>query len=596
MSKEDPGNLRTPKAAKKKANMSRLWPYLCKRSPLLIGSIVLAAVINVAELAKPYILKVTIDDYLGTGRPDSGFQSIFWLGVLYLVCVVTGAGFNVLQSILINRMGQDTLMEIRRDVFRHIQRLPMRTLDRFTSGRLITRATNDVEGLNELFTDVIVNIIQDGLMLVGITAIMLFINWRLALIAFLTVPLIGLTTWIVRNKLRKNFVRVKTLIGQINGFFAENLSGMRLVQIFRREREKQAEFHKLNMDYRDAARTQVHLNSFMMPMMQIINALGIALLIFYGMGGVEGGVLEIGVLYSFTVYIKQFFAPINDLAEKYNTVQSAAVSCERVFELLDDEDGMEDLEKGEALARPKGRIAFEHVWFAYRDSAPPDWVLRDVSFVIEPGQSAAFVGATGAGKTTIINLLTRFYDIQKGRILLDGRDIRHIALSDLRRQISVVLQDVFLFSGSIADNVRLGDGQIGDDEIDHSLKYSGAESFIRNLPHGMQEPVTERGMTFSAGQRQLLSFARAIAHNPAVFVLDEATANIDTETERLIQNSITNLSRGRTTLIIAHRLSTIRDCDQIFVLRRGKLCEHGNHRELLAANGIYARLCRLSRR
>lgn len=584
-------NLNASNAPKKKANMRRLWPYLRKRSPLLAGSILLALIINAAELAKPYILKITIDDYLETGRPDDGFRSIFWLGIGYLVCVVTSSVFNVVQSIMINYMGQDTLMEIRRDVFRHIQRLPMRTLDRFTSGRLITRATNDVEGLNELFVDVLVNIIQDGLMLAGITAIMLFINWRLALVAFVTVPLILLTTWIVRSRLRKNFKRVKALIGQINGFFAENISGMRLVQIFRREREKQSEFNRLNMDYCDAVKTQVRLNSFMMPVMEIINAIGIALLIFYGFNGVAGGVLEIGVLYSFTIYIKQFFGPINDLAEKYNTIQSAAVSCERVFELLDDEDGTEDLEKGETIDCPKGRIVFENVWFAYRES---EWVLRDVSFVIESGQSAAFVGATGAGKTTVINLLTRFYDIQRGRILLDGRDIRDFSLLDLRRHISVVLQDVFLFSGSIADNVRLGDEQIDDELIDRSLKLSGAEMFIQNLPNGMLEPVTERGANFSAGQRQLLSFARAIAHEPTVFILDEATANIDTETERQIQHSVTNLSQGRTTLFIAHRLSTIRDCDCIFVLHRGKLCEHGNHWELLEMNGIYARLHRLS--
>lgn len=577
--------------APKKTDMTRLWPYLKKRLHLLAFCGLFAILINAAELLKPYILMVTIDGYLVTGKADSGFHSVFWLGMTYLACIVTSSAVQVAQAILINRVGQDTLMEIRRQVFRHIQRLPMGTLDRFSSGRLITRATNDVEGLNELFTDVLVNIFQDAIALIGITCMMLFINWKLALVSFVTLPLILLTTWIIRGKLRRNFTRVKALIGQINGFFAENLSGMRLVQIFRREREKQAEFHALNTDYCDAAKTQVRLNSFMMPVMDIINSLGIALLIYYGMNGIGAGLLEIGVLYSFTAYIKQFFAPINDLAEKYNTVQSAAVSCRRIFELLDDEGGTEDLEKGARLERPRGRIEFTHVWFAYRGE---EWVLRDISFVIEPGQSAAFVGETGSGKTTIINLLTRFYDIQKGCITLDGTDIREFQLADLRRQISVVLQDVFLFSGSIADNVRLGNEEIDGDIVDSALSMSGARDFIVNLPGGMLEPVTERGATFSSGQRQLLSFARAIAHNPAVFVLDEATANIDTETERLIQNSISSVSRGRTTIIVAHRLSTIRDCGVIFVMRKGRLREQGNHEQLLALDGIYARLYKMS--
>ena len=574
-----------------KRGMIRLWPYLKDQLHLLIGGLVLALLINAAELLKPFLFKVVIDDFLMPGRADDGIYSVLSLGLIYFLCVVMSSVLNVVQSMMVNRMGQNTLMRIRRAVFRHIQRLPMKTLDRFTTGRLITRATNDVEGLNELFVDVVVNVIQDGMLLLGIAGMMFFINWRLALVAFATVPLIAISTIIIRGKLRRNFVRVKALIAQINGFFAENISGMRLVQIFRREQEKQGEFSALNEDYRVATQTQVRLNSFMMPLMDIINTLGIALLIYYGMGGVSGGTLEIGVLYAFTNYIKQFFGPINDLAEKYNTVQSAAVSCDRVFELLDDVDGEEDLESGKNPGRPVGRVVFDHVWFAYRGE---EWVLRDVSFTIEPGQSVAFVGSTGAGKTTIINLLTRFYDIQKGTIYLDGVDILEFSLMELRRQVSVVLQDVFLFSGSIADNVRLGDSEIDDDTVDRSLSLAGAGGFIKNLPHGMLEPVTERGATFSSGQRQLLSFARAIAHDPAVFILDEATSNIDTETERLIQQSIASVSKNRTTIIIAHRLSTIRDCDCIFVLRNGKLIEQGTHGELLALGGSYARLHSLS--
>jgi ATP-binding cassette subfamily B protein len=553
--------------------------------------ILLGIAINAAELLKPFILKVVVDEFLVTGRADEGLYSVLSLGIGYLLCVVAGSVLHIVQAMLINRMGQDTLMRIRRDVFRHIQMLPMRTLDRFTSGRLITRATNDVEGLNELFVDVLVNVIQDAFLLVGIAGMMFYINWQLALVAFATIPLIAAGTLIIRGKLRRNFIKVKALVARINGFFAENISGMRLVQIFRMEKEKQGEFLALNEDYRKATQTQVRLNSFMQPMMDIISAIGVALLLFFGMESIAQGALEIGVLVAFNNYIKQFFAPINDLAEKYNTVQSAAVSCERVFELLDDSDGVEDLRGGETLPRPRGRVEFQNVWFASRDE---DWVLRDVSFTIEPGKRVAFVGATGAGKTTIINLLTRFYDVNRGRILLDGTDIRTINLTDLRRHVSVVLQDVFLFSGSIADNVRLGDREIDDDAVDRALTLAGADDFIHNLPSGIEEPVTERGATFSLGQRQLLSFARAIAHDPAVFVLDEATANIDTETERLIQRSIASVSKGRTTIIIAHRLSTIRDCDRIYVMRRGRIREQGGHAELLKLDGIYAKLYSLS--
>lgn len=571
------------------AGLSRLLPFLKPQLKNLVLCLLMVLLVNAAELIKPYILEIVIDRYLTAGRPDSGWDAVWFFALSYLLCAALSSLLSVTEAVKVNRMGQSILMDIRRRVFTHIQHMSMATLDRFSSGRLVTRATNDVETLNELFSDVLVNLFKDIFMLIGIVAVMLWINWRLALAAFAVVPLIALITVLVRGRLRRNFVLLKSLIGRINGFFAENMSGMRLVQIFRKEKEKHDEFSALNTAYYHSARTQVRMNSLMRPLVEVVNQLGIAILIWYGCKQIGLGTLEIGVLYAFTNYIKQFFDPINDLAEKYTTISSAVVSTDRIFELLDDDAQLEDTVSGQDVPKVCGRVEFRHVWFAYTGE---NWVLKDVSFTVEPGQSFAFVGETGAGKSTIISLLSRFYAPQKGQILLDGRDISLLSLEQLRRHVAVVLQDVFLFSGSISENVRLGNREITDEQVDRALRLACARDFIDRLPQGMDTPVTERGSTFSAGQRQLLSFARAIAHDPAVFVLDEATASIDTETEQLIQRSVTSVSRGRTTLIIAHRLSTIRACDCICVLHDGRIVEQGNHARLLSLNGAYARLCR----
>ena len=577
------------KPKRRTAGLSRLLPFLKPQLKNLVLCLLMVLLVNAAELIKPYILEIVIDRYLTAGRPDSGWDAVWFFALSYLLCAALSSLLSVTEAVKVNRMGQSILMDIRRRVFTHIQHMSMATLDRFSSGRLVTRATNDVETLNELFSDVLVNLFKDIFMLIGIVAVMLWINWRLALAAFAVVPLIALITVLVRGRLRRNFVLLKSLTGRINGFFAENMSGMRLVQIFRKEKEKHDEFSALNTAYYHSARTQVRMNSLMRPLVEVVNQLGIAILIWYGCKQIGLGTLEIGVLYAFTNYIKQFFDPINDLAEKYTTISSAVVSTDRIFELLDDDAQLEDTVSGQDVPKVCGRVEFRHVWFAYTGE---NWVLKDVSFTVEPGQSFAFVGETGAGKSTIISLLSRFYAPQKGQILLDGRDISLLSLEQLRRHVAVVLQDVFLFSGSISENVRLGNREITDEQVDQALRLACARDFIDRLPQGMDTPVTERGSTFSAGQRQLLSFARAIAHDPAVFVLDEATASIDTETEQLIQRSVTSVSRGRTTLIIAHRLSTIRACDCICVLHDGRIVEQGNHARLLALNGAYARLCR----
>jgi len=571
----------------KVSSLYRLLPWLKTRLPLLGVIVLLILIVNAAELVKPYILKIVIDDHLKTGATSSGNDDIVFLGLIYLVCIILGSSFSYLQSLLVTRLGQGMLMQIRREVFRHILRLPMRVLDRYSSGRLITRATNDVETINEFFTDVLVNLIKDVFLLIGIIAMMLSLNWQLALISFATIPLIAASTILVRGRLRKNFIWLKHLIGSINAFFAENIAGMRLIQIFAREKQRQDVLKDINADYCRSTLTQIRLNSLLRPLMEVINTLGIVFLIWFSTRSLNAGLLDIGVLYAFTTYVRQFFEPINDLAEKYSTIQSAAVSSDRIFELLDKKEDQEDLVSGLPISKIEGRVEFDHVWFAYNEG---EWVLQDLSFVLEPGKSAAIVGPTGTGKTTIISLLLRFYDIQKGEIRLDGRDIRTLNIRDLRRQIAIVLQDVFLFSGSIAENIRLGDESIDDAQIAQALLLAQADEFIDKLDGRMETPVTERGSTFSAGQRQLLSFARAIARQPALFILDEATAQIDTITEQQIQRSIAQISANRTTIIIAHRLSTIRRCDVILVLNHGQLEEQGTHDELIASGGHYARM------
>ena len=469
------------KPTRRTAGLSRLLPFLKPQLKNLVLCLLMVLLVNAAELIKPYILEIVIDRYLTAGRPDSGWDAVWFFALSYLLCAALSSLLSVTEAVKVNRMGQSILMDIRRRVFTHIQHMSMATLDRFSSGRLVTRATNDVETLNELFSDVLVNLFKDIFMLIGIVAVMLWINWRLALAAFAVVPLIALITVLVRGRLRRNFVLLKSLTGRINGFFAENMSGMRLVQIFRKEKEKHDEFSALNTAYYHSARTQVRMNSLMRPLVEVVNQLGIAILIWYGCKQIGLGTLEIGVLYAFTNYIKQFFDPINDLAEKYTTISSAVVSTDRIFELLDDDAQLEDTVSGQDVPKVCGRVEFRHVWFAYTGE---NWVLKDVSFTVEPGQSFAFVGETGAGKSTIISLLSRFYAPQKGQILLDGRDISLLSLEQLRRHVAVVLQDVFLFSGSISENVRLGNREITDEQVDRALRLACARGLHRQASAG----------------------------------------------------------------------------------------------------------------
>lgn len=557
-------------------------PHLNK----IIIAAICALIVNLTQIAKPYILKFVIDDFLVKNVSYNGLYSISFMAILYLITAFIGSFVSFAQENLINKAGQAIIKNLRSQVFKIIQFLPLNYLDKTSSGRLITRATNDVEALSEMYTDVIISLFQDLFLLIGIIYAMIMLNIKLTLISFSVIPIMAFILILLKKKIKANFLKVKNLIGYINGFMAENISGMRIVQIFRAEREKMKEFLKLNDSYFKATTLQVRLNSILKPGTDFFQNLTIAILLFYGINKVSNHSIDLGVIYAFTTYIKQFFNPVSDLADQYTTIQSALVSADRIFELLDEESALENLDTGIGMKHIEGTIEFKDVWFAYNNE---DWVLKGLSFRLDKGETAAFVGETGAGKTTIISLINGFYKIQKGEILIDGININNIKLKDLRKNISVVLQDVFLFSGDVKNNITLHDN-IDDEQLNRALEASYLNKFLEEFKYGVKEPVMERGNTLSAGQRQLISFARAVAHNPSILVLDEATSNVDTETEKLIQNAIDNIAKDRTTLIIAHRLSTIKNADKIIVMKSGKIAEIGSHDELITSDSLYRKL------
>lgn len=577
-----PSNIRSSKINSVKELLKLSLPYKNK----IILACICVLLLNASQLLKPYILKLVIDDFLIKHVVSKGWYSITTLGVLYLLFSVLSGIFSYAQVNLVNRAGQEIIKDLRSRVFKTIQLLPLSYLDKNSSGRLITRATNDIAEISDLYTDVVMNLLKSVFLLIGIVYVMIALNLELALISFSVIPVMAFLVVVIKNKIKENFFNMKHFIGKINGFMAENISGMKIIQIFRAEKEKRAEFLKLNNEYFKTTLIQVRLNSVLKPASDMFQNLAIAILIWYGMGKIAHHTLQLGILFAFTTYIKQFFNPISDLADKYNNIQSALVSTERIFDLLKQQDILENLDTGICKEHIEGTIEFRNVWFSYNTK---DWVLKNVSFKIEKGQTVAFVGETGAGKTTIISLVNGFYQIQKGEILIDDLNIYHLNLRNLRKNISVVLQDVFLFSGNIKDNITLNDA-IDEEQVKKALRLSYASTFVDNFSNGMYEPVLERGNTLSSGERQLLSFARAIAHNPSVLVLDEATANIDSHTEKLIQKAIENITKDRTTLIIAHRLSTIRNADKIIVMKHGEIVEIGNHIELLNKDGYYKKM------
>jgi len=539
------------------------------------------------QLAQPYLIKVAIDQHIATGR----LEGLDTLAELFLAILVAGFAFEYLQTWTMQMTGQRIMFDLRMAIYGHLQEIDLQYYDRNPVGRLMTRVTSDVDALNDLFTSGVVTVFGDVFSLVGIMAIMIGMNWRLALVAFAVLPLIVFVTQWFRRNVRQSYRVVRGYIARINAFLQENITGMSTVQLFRREGVNFDRFDDIDRRHRDANLQSIFYYAVFYPAIEIVAALASALIIWYGGASVLRNTLTLGALVAFMQYSQRFFRPISDMSEKFNVLQAAMASSERIFKLIDEPVVIQQPERPVARPAPAtGHIVFDHVWFAYNGQ---DYVLRDISFEVKPGQRLGVVGATGAGKSTLINLLLRFYDVTKGRITVDGVDIRELDLGDLRGLFSLVLQDVHLFSGTIADNIRLGHPAIDDERLRRAAAAVHADAFIDRLPDGYQTAVAERGSTLSVGQKQLLSFARALAFDPRVLILDEATSSVDTETELLIRDALHVLMAGRTTIAVAHRLSTIQDMDRILVFHKGQLREAGTHQELLAERGIYFKLFEL---
>jgi ATP-binding cassette, subfamily B, multidrug efflux pump len=573
----------------------RLIRYLAPYKHLVLFALVLTIGVNLVRQVGPLLTKWAIDDYITPAAEkaisfNDAFSGIKLLAIAYFISLILTLGIGYFQDVLLNTIGQRVMFDLRDQIFSKLQTVELAFYDKNPVGRLITRLTTDVDSLNELFTSGLVEVLGDVVLIAGALGMMFYFNWKLAIISLLVVPLlIAATAWFRRGA-REGFRKVRTRIARLNAFTQEHISGAQTVQLFNREKKAFDQFSEINASYRQANLDTIFYYAVFYPLVNLISAIGIAAIVWYGGGKVIQNAITVGTLVAFLQYTQRLWQPIQDISDKFNIFQAAVVASERIFKLVDTPDKIESPAKPELPVpggRSLGRIEFRNVWFAYQGE---DWVLKDVSFAVEPGESVALVGHTGSGKTTITSLLMRFYDIQRGEILLDGLDIRLWDLRKLRENFAVVLQDVFLFSGDIASNIRLGNDKITNERVEWGAGEVRASNFIEQLPDGYQTKVRERGAGLSVGQKQLISFARALAFDPRILVLDEATSSIDTETEQLIQQAIEKVMAGRTSIIIAHRLSTIQRVDNIIVLHKGQIREMGNHQELLANRGIYYKL------
>ncbi|HMK30493.1 MAG TPA: ABC transporter ATP-binding protein [Terriglobales bacterium] len=618
--------------------MKRLLGYLSPYTWQVAVALVAIVLKAFADVLGPYLTKIAIDKYLVrsaqahavpfldrwlSGQPLTGIAQI---ASLYVALLGFSFFLEFLQTYFMQWTGQKVMFDLRSEIFRHLQHMHVGFFDKNPVGRLVTRVTTDVDALNEMFTSGVISIFEDVFVLAGIVAIMLRMDWRLALIAFAVLPVILVATLIFRKRVRDSYRRIRVAIARINAYLQEHVSGMVVLQLFNREKRAHERFREINASHMRAFKDAIMAYALYYPVVEVLSAAAIAGVIWFGGHQVLAGLTTLGVLVAFMQYAQRFFRPIQDLSEKYNILQSAMAASERIFKLLDTPVEVQSPKRAVKVEGP-GRIEFDHVWFAYRtipeDEAPaalktgpeggktalagerakpsrdggkpgePDWVLRDVSFSVEPGETVAIVGHTGAGKTTLMSLLMRFYDVQKGAIRIDGVDIRQMDLNDLRRRFGVVMQDPFLFTGTVDQNIRLGSDWISDEAVEQAAEEVNIADFIRGLPKQFKEGVHERGSTLSTGQKQLISFARALAHNPRILILDEATSSVDTETEMRVRDALTKLVEGRTSLVIAHRLSTIQRADKIVVMHKGRVREMGTHQQLLAQHGIYYKLYQL---